>query len=109
MRALQPMHAQPQHSSSGSRGCSVPQAELPVAGGVGVPVGEGFIQRWSHGRFMIMGARDGADMFAVFGGRVRGSRCGVNGASKFRGEVVIHLAKMELAERLERRGARDAG
>lgn len=41
MRALQPMHAQPQHSSSGSRGCSVPQAELPVAGGVGVPVGEG--------------------------------------------------------------------
>lgn len=30
-----------QSSSSNCSGCSVPQAELPVAGGVGVPVGEG--------------------------------------------------------------------
>jgi hypothetical protein len=31
----------------------------------------GLIQRCSHGRFIMAGARDGADMIAVFDGRVR--------------------------------------
>ena len=47
----------------------------------------GFIQRCSHGRFMMAGARDGADMVAVFDGRVRvveGRRAG-NGVVKFAG------------------------
>jgi len=45
--SLHPMHPkyppniQFQPSFSDSAGCSVPEAELPVAGGVGVPVGEG--------------------------------------------------------------------
>jgi hypothetical protein len=47
----------------------------------------GFIQRWSHGRFMMAGARDGADMIAVFDGRVRvvEVRRAGNGELKFPG------------------------
>lgn len=61
----------------------------------------GFIQRCSHGRFMIMGARDGADMFAVFDGRVRvvEVRRAGNGGVKIPGvrELVIHFRELELA------------
>lgn len=54
----------------------------------------GFIQRWSHGRFRIKGARDGADMVAVFDGRVRvvEVRRAGNGVVKFEvNEAVSHF------------------
>ena len=61
----------------------------------------GFIQRCSHGRFMIMGARDGADMFAVVDGGVRvvEVRRAGNGGVKIPEvrELVIHFRELELA------------
>jgi hypothetical protein len=55
-QSVHPMHPrnapdiQSQGSSSDPAGCSVPEAELPVAGGVDVPVGEGLdpaLQPWA--------------------------------------------------------------
>ena len=63
----------------------------------------GFIQRWSHGRFITAEAREGADMIAVFDGRVRvvEVRRAGNGGVKIPEvrELVIHFRELELAAR----------
>ena len=66
MHPTHPPNIQLQSSGSTSTGCSVPQAELPVAGGVGVPVGEGL-----HPALEPWALHDGG------GERRRGHDCGV--------------------------------